>query len=918
MALSNDLISQFAKATKGTSKSIKETVVYGTVQEDTGFVKIDGSDILTPVTTSVVLSKDDRVTVMLKNHEAVVTGNMTSPAAQEKQTVKMSELEADRARINTLEVANVKVQNTLTAVNADIGTLKADNATIKGTLTTHTAKIGTLETNTATISGKLTAAEGEIAALKTGKLSATDIEGKYANIDFSNISKATMGQFYANSGLIQNVVIGDSTITGKLVGVTISGDLIEGNTVKAEKLVIKGSDGLYYKLNTDGMTTEAEQTDQNSLNGTVIKAKTITASKINVTDLVAFGATIGGFKISENSLYSGVKSSPSNTTKGIYLGSDGQLYFGDATNYLKYIVDANGNSKLQISADSILFGTSNKNLETALSDSSKTATNFMNLTAADGLVVGDRTGTLGGNIQLKAETTGASISLRDGTAVLAKFIATNKTFTGVTSATTSTSSDTETTEDDIGTTSETDTGSSQTVVTDQAATVVKIESSNPVYFSGGVRTDSVIISPTNLISNVDFTLNGRIFDKSGRAVLDPNTVAGNLTIGYGRFKKATASSTDYTIIYGNKIRLTTKKGVVIALDGSVVLDAQNANGNMVLGYHLYKKKTGDTNIYAGDDIHLRGKSVDILDSTGNSCFEAKNGNGNTVVGHARYVNSGNTNIYGGAELNLLTKAGGKIVAHNAFVPESNSSLALGKAGELGWSNIYIGNTSGVYNGLRMIVGGSNENLCGRDEDGRYIFGNNGSVMYYRAKDVGTTNTGNAFKFTSGNDIASNNTTSVWLFGGADSTSRFIGSYMAYNRTYSSAGNMYVTANGLFGRSSSASEKYKEDISVADLSCFSGLYDLPVKKFKYKPGYLCGEDERCGKYLYGFIAEDVEAAMPCAVEHITNQNGESEPEMWNSNIIVPSLLKLIQDLNNRVKVLEAKGVGIKDIAVTELQ
>ena len=368
MALSNDLISQFAKATKGTSKSIKETVVYGTVQEDTGFVKIDGSDILTPVTTSVVLSKDDRVTVMLKNHEAVVTGNMTSPAAQEKQTVKMSELEADRARINILEVANVEVQNTLTAVNADIGTLKADNATIKGTLTTHTAKIGTLETNTATISGKLTAAEGEIAALKTGKLSASDIEGKYANIDLSNISKATMGQFYANSGLIQNVVISDSTITGKLVGVTISGDLIEGNTVKAEKLVIKGSDGLYYKLNTDGMTTEAEQTDQNSLNGTVIKAKTIAASKINVTDLVTFGATIGGFKISENSLYSGVKSSPSNTTKGIYLGSDGQLYFGDATNYLKYIVDANGNSKLQISADSILFGTSNKNLETALSD----------------------------------------------------------------------------------------------------------------------------------------------------------------------------------------------------------------------------------------------------------------------------------------------------------------------------------------------------------------------------------------------------------------------------------------------------------------------------------------------------------------------------------------------------------------------
>lgn len=902
MALSNNLISEFVKATKDTSKNLTETIVYGTVQNDVGKVKIDGSDIETPVTTTIVLAEGDRVTVMLKNHEAVVTGNVSSPAARNKDTLKTVDIEAQNARIDKIDTAVINVQNTLTAVNADIGTLETDNATIKNTLSAHTASIGTLETNTATITGKITAAEGEIASLKTGKLSASDIEGKYANIDFSNITKATMKEFYAESGIIKDIVLQNGVITGELSGIIISGDLIKANTLIANKLVIQGEDGLYYRLNTDGVKTEAQQTDQNSLNGTIIKAKSVTASKINVTDLQAFGATIGGFKISENSLYSGVKSSPNNTTRGIYLGSDGQLFFGDATNYLKYIVDADGNSKLQIAADSITFG-ANKSLVDALSDASKTATNFMNLTAADGLIIGDRTGTLGGNIQLKSETTGASISLRAGTAILAKFISTNKTFTGVTSATTSTSSDTETIEDDSGATSETAGGSSQTVNLNQAATVVKIESTNPVYFSGGVRTDSVIINDSSFISNTDFTLNGKIFDKDGRSVLDLNTIAGNLTLGYGRYKNATASSNDYTIIYGNKVRLTTKKGAVIALDGSVVLDAQNANGNMVLGYHLYKKKTGDTNIYAGDDINLRGKSVDIIDSTGNACFEAKNSNGNTVIGYARYVNSGDTNIYGGAELNLFAKSGGAIVANSPFVPKSNASLALGKAGSLGWSNIYIGNESGVYNGLRMIVSGSNENLCGRDEDGRYIFGNNGSVMYYRAKDVGTTNTGNAFKFTSGNDIASNNTTSVWLFGGADSTSRFIGSYMAYNRTYSSAGNMYVTANGIFGRSTSSSERYKEDITVADLSCFSGLYNLPVKKFKYKSGYLCGEDERCGQYLYGFVVEDLVDVLPCAVEHITNESGESVPEMWNSNIIIPALLKLIQDLNTRVQALE---------------
>ena len=88
--------------------------------------------------------------------------------------------------------------------------------------------------------------------------------------------------------MIKNVVVGDQTITGELVGVTIKGDLIEGNTIKADKLVIKGEDGLYYKLNTNGSGVTSEQTDYNSLNGTVIQAKSITADKVAVTDLVSF------------------------------------------------------------------------------------------------------------------------------------------------------------------------------------------------------------------------------------------------------------------------------------------------------------------------------------------------------------------------------------------------------------------------------------------------------------------------------------------------------------------------------------------------------------------------------------------------------------------------------------------------------
>ena len=109
-----------------------------------------------------------------------------------------------------------------------------------------------------------------------------------------------------------------------------------------------------------------------------------------------------------------------------------------------------------------------------------------------------------------------------------------------------------------------------------------------------------------------------------------------------------------------------------------------------------------------------------------------------------------------------------------------------------------------------------------------------------------------------------------------------------------------------GRNMSSSERHKNSIVEADISELSGLYDLPVKRFKYNDDYIAPDNELYGKDLYGFIVEDLENILPCAVQHITGEDGTKLPEMWNGNIIVPALLKLIQDLNNRVKTLEEKG------------
>ena len=271
---------------------------------------------------------------------------------------------------------------------------------------------------------------------------------------------------------------------------------------------------------------------------------------------------------------------------------------------------------------------------------------------------------------------------------------------------------------------------------------------------------------------------------------------------------------------------------------------------------------------------------------------------------------GSTNIYGNS-ISLISNGNVDVEAElincRSITPSANATYTLGTSGEKGWSNIYLGAGDNKTNALHIIVGSSTYGLCGRDSNGQYFIGNNAAIMYYQAKDVNTTTTGNAFKITSGDNAASNNTTSVWFFGGADTTSRYIGSYLAYNRTHSAASNMLITESGIFGRSTSSSERYKKDIQLADVNELKELYNLPVKKFKYKDDYIAEDDELYGKDLYGFIVEDLESVIPCAVQHIKNEYGEIVPEMWNSNIIVPSMLKLIQDLNNRLSNLENKGV-----------
>ena len=470
MALSKDVMSQFAKAMVPKQES-KEATLNATYKKIDGkeYVQLDGSDILTPVTSSVVAETDDRVKVIIKNHAATVIGNITSPSARNKDlntlkdtvdengnTIKRMDtviqqqqtsinqidtkinqhdvlinqhdtvinqqgdqivsinntiisqgnsIEANHNAIiaqgNEIDIMNDTITshgNSITSMNNTIqqhgnkidqnsntisqqgntinqqgnkiteidNTVKTQGNTIvaqgntidahETKLTTHNSQITILNSGFVIKDGKLTGLskavldELETNTLKTG----------YAKIDFSNIGVAAIEKLFTDSGIIKDLIVNEGHITGELVGVTIKGDLIEAGTVVADKLVVKGSDGLYYKLNTNGETIESEQTTENSLNGSIITAKSITASKIQVTDLVAFGATIGGFDITDNSIHSHLKTSIDSSNEGLFLGSDGQMALGNERNHIKYYKDENDKYILDVRLDKLYLGASSQ------------------------------------------------------------------------------------------------------------------------------------------------------------------------------------------------------------------------------------------------------------------------------------------------------------------------------------------------------------------------------------------------------------------------------------------------------------------------------------------------------------------------------------------------------------------------------
>lgn len=371
MGLSHDIISEFVRITNDKKEKPKEGIVYGVVAQtsDGNYVKIDGSDLITPAETTTEVQDGERVAVMIKDHTATITGNVTSPSANSNSINKKFEsvsdkigtfelIVADKISANELEVYKATIDvliagkatiHDLEVVNATIEHLYAQNATIEN-LVANKASIKDLDVVNATIEN-LKAKDAEIEHAMIDHLEATLADIKVLNADFAQIRTLVNGNLTSDNILSFNitsdkVTMEDAFIKDAMIA-NVSAAKINAGKINTNNVTIGSEDG---GMLITGSTQQFVDKDGNVRIqigrdakgdftfilygedgvGQLINQNGITASAISdgliVNDMVSDKAAISGEKLDISSVITEINNDNSTTIKSnkIYLNEQEQ------------------------------------------------------------------------------------------------------------------------------------------------------------------------------------------------------------------------------------------------------------------------------------------------------------------------------------------------------------------------------------------------------------------------------------------------------------------------------------------------------------------------------------------------------------------------------------------------------------------
>ena len=307
--LTRDVLKDFADIVIDESNKDEEVTAYGTTVESDGvdYVKLDGSSLLTPITTTTDIKPGERVLVLIKNHQAVIIGNSSNPSAGSQELNNLKEtVNLDKATIKDLVANNVTINDSLKANSARIDSLEATNVEINGKLMADRADITRLDTD------KLNADEADIRYAKVDELRATSADVVKLNADYAKFKDASVKRLDANEASIQDLDakklsaeaadIKYLTIDNAKATYLQAGDFnaykATVKTLLAAKASIEELEANYLKVaNAEATYAKITELDAltgnfNTLNADLAKVEELVAKKASIEDLNAANASI--------------------------------------------------------------------------------------------------------------------------------------------------------------------------------------------------------------------------------------------------------------------------------------------------------------------------------------------------------------------------------------------------------------------------------------------------------------------------------------------------------------------------------------------------------------------------------------------------------------------------------------------------
>lgn len=330
MKLTGYTISEFASLVSGPEVKSTNNTIYGTIVmvDEKMYVKIDGSDLLTPATTETDVKDGDRVSVSIQNHSAVVSGNVTDPSASVGRVEdNYSEFVIEKDLIYA-KVANINGDIAELSIRADEISTRVENA--EGSISSITQRADELDL---TVSAKADSATiiSTINMSREGIKISSDkinIEGFVTFTDLSTPGETTISGSNITSGQITGTTLRTATLT-ETTGVAIETDSVKIGSaslwfqssrfeVQCKKNIAIGSMGtitIMPGLNQDGSSTgngtvsipEALLNVQKLkvINNTTIQGTCAVSGAFSCANISAAGscAATGGFSATNGGVY---------------------------------------------------------------------------------------------------------------------------------------------------------------------------------------------------------------------------------------------------------------------------------------------------------------------------------------------------------------------------------------------------------------------------------------------------------------------------------------------------------------------------------------------------------------------------------------------------------------------------------------